>query len=202
MCNDRECPPDLCPSLRQSKTCSSSISTEHQYCRNTSIQQKSYPRTEIFRTSFCGLGLRLLEDVKANTIIIEYLGEVITDKEGTRRMSTYEAEDAFYFASLTSGYILDAKFVGSKARFANHSCEPTCELQKWVVSGEPRIVIASKFDLKAGTEITYNYQYFDDGMDKHSQLKLSVGNKRKKVKSFQRQSCHCGARRCAGTIGK
>lgn len=32
--------------------------------------------------------------------------------------------------------MLDAKHMGSVARFANHSCQPTCELQKWNVLGE------------------------------------------------------------------
>ena len=31
--------------------------------------------------------------------------------------------------------MLDAKHMGSVARFANHSCEPNCELQKWSVLG-------------------------------------------------------------------
>ena len=43
--------------------------------------------------------------------------------------------DDFYFASLGGGLMLDAKHMGSVARFANHSCEPNCELQKWSVLG-------------------------------------------------------------------
>lgn len=31
--------------------------------------------------------------------------------------------------------MLDAKRMGSVARFANHSCEPNCDLQKWSVLG-------------------------------------------------------------------
>ena len=48
---------------------------------------------------------------------------------------TKESDD-FYFASLGGGLMLDAKYMGSVARFANHSCEPTCKLQKWSVLGE------------------------------------------------------------------
>ena len=37
--------------------------------------------------------------------------------------------------SLGDGLMLDAKAMGSIARFANHSCDPNCELQKWIVQG-------------------------------------------------------------------
>ena len=80
------------------------------YCLNTSIQTKQFPKTEIFRTSFCGLGLRMSESVKAHTILIEYLGEVITIEEGKKRILTYGTNDAFYFASLMTGYMLDANY--------------------------------------------------------------------------------------------
>ena len=50
-------------------------------------------------------------------------------------------------------------------RFANHSCDPTCELQKWSVCGEPRIALVSKRALSEGSEVTYNYQYYEDGLD-------------------------------------
>jgi SET domain-containing protein len=86
---------------------------------------------EVFLTAHCGYGLRVCEDVPANTIIIEYTGEVITASECQARMMHYSEDNAFYFASLSRGLILDAKAMGSLARFANHSCEPTCELQKW-----------------------------------------------------------------------
>jgi SET domain len=48
-------------------------------------------------------------------------------------------QDDFYFASLGGGLMLDAKNMGSVARFANHSCEPNCELQKWSVLGNPTV---------------------------------------------------------------
>jgi hypothetical protein len=157
------------------------------YCKNTCIQTRTFPLTEVMRTDTCGFGLRLLEDIEADTMICEYLGEVITPEECTNRMATYDLGDDFYFASLGQGLMLDAKTMGSIARFANHSCDPNCELQKWMVLGEPHICLVSTTKLLKGTEITYNYQYFQDGMEEISKLK--------------RQKCHCGAASCAGTIG-
>jgi hypothetical protein len=100
-----------------------------------------------------GYGLRLGEAVDRGTIIVEYLGEVITAEEGLRRMKHYSAEDAFYFAGLDNGLMLDAKAMGSVARFANHSCDPSCELQKWTVQGECRLVLVTLRDLLAGDEV-------------------------------------------------
>jgi len=113
------------------------------YCRNTCIQLRLFPRTEVYRSSLCGYALRVIEDVEPNTIIAEYLGEVITSAECGKRMREYTESDDFYFAALGSGLMLDAQPMGSIARFANHSCWPNCELQKWTVLGEPRLVIVS-----------------------------------------------------------
>lgn len=105
------------------------------YCANAVIQAKRFPQTEVFRTALCGFGLRVSEAVSEGTILGEYLGEVITAEECLDRIMQYDEGDDFYFASLQSGLVLDAKAAGSTARFANHSCDPSCELQKWSVCG-------------------------------------------------------------------
>lgn len=129
----------------------------------------------------------MLEDIPANTPIIEYCGEVITSTECQRRLRQYSITDNFYFAALESGLILDANVYGSAARFANHSCDPNCELQKWNVLGESRLLLVSTRGLMAMTELTYNYQYCDDGLDA--------------MMDMMRQPCRCGASYCGGTIG-
>jgi hypothetical protein len=49
------------------------------------------------------------------------------------------------------------------------------------------IALVTKRPLLAGTEMTYNYQYFEDGLDS--------------VMKMKRQRCLCGADTCSGTIG-
>ena len=61
--------------------------------------------------------------------------------EGHQRMCQYDESDDFYFMSLGDGLMLDAKAMGSNARFANHRCEPNCELQKWNVLGKANFII-------------------------------------------------------------
>lgn len=169
-----ECASGFCPSLQVNET----------YCLNTVIQRRAFPGTEVFKSRTCGYGLRLTENTPQNSIIIEYLGQVITQEEGKNRMCTMKESDDFYFMSLGDGLMLDAKPMGSNARFANHSCDPNCDLQKWNVLGETRLVLVSTRDMYAGEEITYNYHYFDDDLG-----------------DIPRQKCMCGADCCSGSIG-
>ena len=52
--------------------------------------------------------------------------------------------------------------------------------------GESCIVLVAKMGLKMGTEMTYNYQYYNDGMDCIARMK--------------RQKCLCGSQRCSGNV--
>lgn len=49
--------------------------------------------------------------------------------------------------------MIDAKFMGSLARFANHSCYPSCKLQKWRVKGDVQVVLVALKDLNEGSEV-------------------------------------------------
>ena len=170
-----ECAPMVCPSLIPGCT---------KYCSNTVIQRQAFPVTEVFMSRSCGFGLKVMENIRPGKIVIEYMGQVITCDEGKRRMTTYKESDDFYFMSLGNGLMLDAKPMGSNARFANHSCDPNCALQKWNVLGETRLVIVAIKSITAGEEINYNYNYHNDDLG-----------------DIPRQPCMCGADNCSGTIG-
>ena len=45
--------------------------------------------------------------------------------------------------------IIDAGPKGNLARFANHSCDPNMETQKWLVNGEIRVGLFAKRDIPA-----------------------------------------------------
>lgn len=153
---DRECGFGYCPSLgrcSRKRVISKSTEGDRQYietvnrasvqgngqlsyCSNTTIQRQEFVLVEVYPTDHCGYGLRVQRDIDEGTIIIEYLGKVITADECRRLIKEeYEEGDDFYFACLGGGLLLDARDAGSLARFANHSCEPSCELQKWSVLG-------------------------------------------------------------------
>ncbi len=54
--------------------------------------------------------------------------------------------------------MIDATLKGGMARFINHSCEPNCATEKWIVEGELRVGIFAIQRIPAGTEITYHYR--------------------------------------------
>jgi hypothetical protein len=170
-----ECIPETCPCAKTSKACGNMV-----------IQRSEFAKTEVFETADCrGWALRVKEDVAEGTMLCEYTGEVITKEEcmNRLRLTAARGEHDVYIASLDAEHFLDAKFMGGVARFANHSCGPNSQMQKWNVRGETRVVLAAGRDLFAGEEITYNYQ-----MD-------TIGG------SITRQRCLCGAPACAGYIG-
>lgn len=55
--------------------------------------------------------------------------------------------------------IIDAT-KGSIARFINHSCDPNCTMEQWIVNGKPRMALfAGDHGIMTGEELTYDYNY-------------------------------------------
>lgn len=53
--------------------------------------------------------------------------------------------------------IIDATKRANRARFINHSCDPNCETQKWVVDSRVCVCIFALRDIQPGEELTYHY---------------------------------------------
>lgn len=67
--------------------------------------------------------------------ILEYIGEVVSEHEFRHRMAErYRNDQHHYCLNLDSGMVIDGYRMGGEGRFVNHSCEPNCEMQKWLVS--------------------------------------------------------------------
>lgn len=160
-------------------------SVPRQPCANTVIQRRQYPPAEIFDTeSPRGFGLRCMVDVEPGTVVAEYRGEVITWAELAKRQQGRDPTAAFYFAALGDGLFIDAEKRGGYARFANHSCDPNCALEKRTVGDEPRLVLVATRFIPKLTELCYDYNKGGTAADITSA-----------------QSCLCGAPNCAGAIG-
>lgn len=101
-----------------------------------------------------------------------------------RRMKElYSKTKNYYILSLENGSAIDSGIRGSAARFANHSCSPNAEMQKWYVNGVPRIGLFAIDSIPAGTELTYDYNFdWFEGAEK--------------------QVCLCGEPNCRGFIGR
>lgn len=63
---------------------------------------------------------------------MEYVGDVLDEKQFRKRAKQYAKDDVkhFYFMALTSELIIDASVRGNISRFINHSCDPNAETQK------------------------------------------------------------------------
>ena len=57
----------------------------------------------------------------------------------------------------TNNEVIDPTFVGNIARFINHSCDPSCETQKWNVLGEVCVGIFALRDIPENEELSFDY---------------------------------------------
>jgi SET domain-containing protein len=126
-----------------------------------------------FRTSVIhGTGGYALVDIPAETPIIEYVGRKIGKEESLHQC---EIENPCIFW-LDDEFDIDGNVDWNPARFLNHSCSPNAEAQD--IDG--RIWILALRDIKAGEEVTFNYNYDLDDYKEHP--------------------CCCGAANCVGYI--
>lgn len=165
-----ECSPSNCPAAEK--------------CRNQKIQRHDVaPGVERFMTVDKGWGVRTKLPIAKGTYILEYVGEVVTEREFKQRMGSIYLNDTHHYClHLDGGLVIDGQRMGSDCRFVNHSCEPNCEMQKWSVNGLSRMVLFAKKAIEQGEELTYDYNF--------SLFNPSEG-----------QPCRCNTTQCRGVIG-
>ncbi|EZA61616.1 Histone-lysine N-methyltransferase ash1 [Ooceraea biroi] len=165
-----ECSPQLCPC--------------NDKCENQKIQKHEWsPGLQRFMTEDKGWGVRTQQAIKSGDFILEYVGEVVSEREFKSRMATRYANDTHHYClHLDGGLVIDGHRMGGDGRFVNHSCEPNCEMQKWSVLGLPRMALFASRDIKPGEELTYDYNF--------ALFNPSEG-----------QQCRCGSSACRGVIG-
>jgi len=95
------------------------------------------------------------------SFVMEYIGEVLPHASFVKRTREYSQAgvEHFYFMSLQSDEVIDATKRGCLARFINHSCNPNCHLEKWVVGSKLRIGIFTIKRVAEGEELTFDYQF-------------------------------------------
>ena len=153
-------------------------------CSNQKIRKGQwFKNLEVFNTSKYGQGLRTTATVPKGTFLCEYIGEIITEEKFFDRMSNiYSKDEHHYTMKLTQNLVIDAYRMGNIARFANHSCLPNCEFQKWTVDGLPRMCMFSLRAIRPGEELTYDYNF-------------------QCFNTQSQQPCYCESPKCRGFIG-
>ncbi|TKY90631.1 hypothetical protein EX895_000629 [Sporisorium graminicola] len=182
------CDPRTCPSASN--------------CSNISLGRRPTKKTTVAYYGRRGFGLKTLEAIKKDEFIDEYRGEVINLGEAAKRVTEeYKATGNFYLLDYDSaaGELLDGGRKGNITRFANHSCDPNCRIEKFIICGtdealsaEFQIGLFANRDIAEGEELTYNYGWAA------FQPRDITGAPTAQVPSEQ---CLCGAANCSGILG-
>lgn len=170
-------------------------------CTNIYFGKRKAVKTEVQWYGARGFGLKTLERIPKGGFIDEYRGEVIDFNEAVRRIRDHYKDTGNYYFLMydaPAGEMLDGGLKGNITRFANHSCDPNCKVQKWLIcgtdearAGEFQVALFAERDIEAGEELTYDYGWSAFAAkavsDESSSSTLEV--------------CHCGAATCSGFMG-
>lgn len=172
-------------------------------CTNVSLGRRTGIKTAVAYYGRRGFGLKTLEAIKKHDFIDEYRGEVINLSEAAKRVTEeYKATGNYYLLDYDSaaGELLDGGRKGNITRFANHSCDPNCRIEKFIICGtdealsaEFQIGLFANRDIEAGEELTYNY-----GWAAFQPRDTMTGAPTAQVPTEQ---CLCGAANCSGILG-
>jgi uncharacterized protein len=119
-------------------------------------QPKGWEYVRIGRSGVHGRGLFATRDLPKGTCVMEYVGERVPKKEGNRRTLAQWDQGRVYTFELSRRVDLDGKVRHNRARLANFSCDPNCESEN---EQSRHIWIKALRDIKAGEEITYDYNF-------------------------------------------
>ncbi|KAL2638326.1 hypothetical protein AAZV13_06G107900 [Glycine max] len=153
-------------------------------CSNQQFQKHKYASLKWFKCGKKGYGLKAIENVAQGQFLIEYVGEVLDMQayEARQREYALKGHRHFYFMTLNGSEVIDASAKGNLGRFINHSCDPNCRTEKWMVNGEICIGLFALRDIKKDEELTFDYNYV-------------------RVFGAAAKKCYCGSPNCRGYIG-
>ncbi|KAL3641727.1 hypothetical protein CASFOL_012542 [Castilleja foliolosa] len=153
-------------------------------CSNQQFQKRKYAKLKWVRCGKKGFGLQALDNISPGKFLIEYVGEVLDTRAYEARQKEYalQGHKHFYFMTLNGSEVIDACAKGNLGRFINHSCDPNCRTEKWMVKGEVCVGLFAVRDIKKGEEVTFDYNYV-------------------RVFGAAAKKCVCGAPNCRGYIG-
>ncbi|XP_062928721.1 histone-lysine N-methyltransferase SUV39H2-like [Mobula hypostoma] len=171
-------------------------------CPNRVVQKGTLYDLCIFRTSDGrGWGIKTLQKIKKNSFVMEYVGEVITSEEAERRGRFYDSKGITYLFDLDyveDEYTVDAARFGNISHFVNHSCDPNLQVYNVFIDSLdtrlPRIALFSTRTIKAGEELTFDYQMKGSG-DVSITETSDVNGPTKKQRRIE---CKCGSLSCRG----
>ncbi|CAL5867744.1 uncharacterized protein PFLUO_LOCUS1963 [Penicillium psychrofluorescens] len=136
------------------------------------------------RSAIHNWGLYAEENITANDMIIEYVGEKVRQQVADMRERRYlkSGIGSSYLFRIDENTVIDATKRGGIARFINHSCTPNCTAKIIKADGSKRIVIYALRDIERDEELTYDYKF------------------EREWDSDDRIPCLCGSTGCKGFL--
>jgi len=115
----------------------------------------SLPKIERQKSRLHGFGVFALETINKNKRIIDYAGELISNKQSESREDRYLAKGCIWVFRVNRNWSRDAANGGNVARFINHSCRPNCWIE---VDAKTRTIwVRAAKQIRKGQELTYDY---------------------------------------------
>jgi SET domain-containing protein len=113
----------------------------------------SLPNIERKKSKLHGYGVFALETINKNKRIIDYAGELISNKQSESREDRYLSKGCIWVFRVNRNWSRDANVGGNDARFINHACKGNC----WVDVVDKTIWIRASKNIAKGEELTYDY---------------------------------------------
>jgi len=136
-----------------------------------------------------GSGVFATAPIAKGETIVEYTGRLLSHEEADDIYGGEDSGHTFLFI-LNDDYVIDANVGGGIAKWINHGCAPNCKA--WII-GDPggdlkkdKVEIEALRDIKAGEELTYDYEITTDARITAAEKAL--------------WACRCGAPNCTGTM--
>jgi SET domain-containing protein len=115
----------------------------------------SLPKIERKKSKLHGYGVFALETINKNKRIIDYAGELISNKQSESREDRYLSKGCIWVFRVNRNWSRDAAVGGNIARFINHSCTPNCWIE---VDGKTRTIwVRAAKQIRKGQELVYDY---------------------------------------------
>ena len=113
------------------------------------------PKIQRKKSKLHGFGVFAREPINKNKRIVDYAGELVSNKVSEKREDRYLKKGCIWVFRVNRAWSRDAAVGGNIARFINHSCTPNCWIE--VDAKTKTIWVRAAKPIPAGTEVTYDY---------------------------------------------
>ena len=113
------------------------------------------PKIQRKKSKLHGFGVFAKEPINKNKRIIDYAGELVSNKVSEKREDRYLKKGCIWVFRVNRNWSRDAAVGGNIARFINHSCTPNCWIE--VDAKTKTIWIRAAKLIRPGQELVYDY---------------------------------------------